>query len=188
VLYHYKFLGEYLRRQAKQGAQERSKKTNNKGADRYKRYSELLEKTPSLSIRTDASKELSSVNDLVGTRFMSVSRQYMRFVESEERSSGYRRTVERGSERLFEAFFRARREVRTLAEQLETMRLENQRLRRREAEHECSAERFGSPSAEARRAEQDLIWLLKRLANSPLGWVLRLNKNFRILEQRYLKR
>jgi hypothetical protein len=188
VLQHYKFLGGHLRVQAAQGTGARRKKRNNKGADRYRRYSEVLERTSNLSVRTDASKELNSVNDLVGTRFVSVSRRYMRFVGSEERSSGYRRSAQGGSERLFEAFFRSKEEIKALSEELEAMRRQNRRLRRSEEELERFVERFESTSAEARRAEEDLKLLLSRLASSPLGWVFGLNRNFRELERRYLRK
>lgn len=36
-------------------------------------------------------------------------------------------------------------------------------------------------------AERDLVLLLKRLGSGPLGTALRLNKNFRTLEERYVR-
>jgi hypothetical protein len=57
---------------------------------------------------------------------------------------------------------------------------------RRLEESERSAAQLRNRLAEAERAEQDLLLLLRRLANSPLGWFLRLKLNFRILERRYL--
>ena len=48
------------------------------------------------------------------------------------------------------------------------------------------AEQLRSRTAKAECAEQDLVLLLRRLANSPLGWFFRLKKGFRVLEQRYL--
>jgi hypothetical protein len=39
---------------------------------------------------------------------------------------------------------------------------------------------------EAERAEQDIVLLLQRLANSPFGWFFGTKQNFRILERRYL--
>ena len=35
-------------------------------------------------------------------------------------------------------------------------------------------------------AEQDLVLLLRRMGGSPLGYILRRNKSFRTLEERYL--
>ncbi len=64
-------------------------------------------------------------------------------------------------------------EVRFLKAQLAgAERLENERLRSRLEESE--------------RAEKDLVLLLRRLANSPLGPFFRLKQGFRTLEQRYL--
>jgi hypothetical protein len=63
-------------------------------------------------------------------------------------------------------------------------RLDESERRLDESEH--SAAQLRNRLAEAERAEQDLLLLLRRLANSPLGWFLRLKQNFRILEQRYL--
>ena len=57
---------------------------------------------------------------------------------------------------------------------------------RRLGESEHSAAQLRNRLAEAERAEQDLVLLLRRLANSPLGWFFGLKQNFRILEQRYL--
>ncbi len=163
VLYHYKFLDEHLRRQATQGVQERKKRKNNKGgAYRYGKYLEVLEKTPRFSIKADTSRELNSVNDLVGTQFVSVSRQYVRFVKSQQQGNDDY-PEESWSERLFDAFFNARSEVTVLAEQVEAMR-------RREAIRERSI---------ARRAQQLLVLLLRHLAASPMGWLLQTTRNFR---------
>lgn len=41
--------------------------------------------------------------------------------------------------------------------------------------------------AQLESAERDLSALLKRLSGSPLGYVFRLNKTYRALEQRHLK-
>jgi hypothetical protein len=125
VLFHYKFLDEHLHRYVARMAQEEQHWNS---AANYKRYLEVLENTPSLSIMTDTSRELKSVNDLVGTRLLTVSRQYMRFVEGEERRNGY--SEESRSERLFEAFFNAREEVMALVEEKQKMLRENERLRR----------------------------------------------------------
>ena len=57
---------------------------------------------------------------------------------------------------------------------------------RRLEESERSAEQLRARLAEAERAEQDIVLLLRRLANSPFGWFFAGKQNFRILEQRYL--
>ena len=124
VLLHYKFLDGLLRKQA-----EQAEIRTGGGPARYQKYLEVLEKTPSLSVKKDTSRELNDVNELVGTQFMTVSRQYMSFVESEAQRNGHH-SEESHSERLLEAFFNAKAEVTAQAEQLETMRKQNQRLQR----------------------------------------------------------
>jgi hypothetical protein len=115
VLLHYKFVnGMYG--QVRREIEERRDLSLN---DKYDKYLEVLEKTPSLPIKNETSQELRGVNELVGTRFVTVSRQYMKFVESEEERSSHC-SEQRRSERLREAFLNARAEVATLAEKLET--------------------------------------------------------------------
>jgi hypothetical protein len=87
LLLHYNFLDEHLHKQAAKAVREEHR--TEKGTIRYKKVLEVLENDSRLSIKTDTSKELKSVNDLVGTQFVSVSREYMRFVESEEQRSGH---------------------------------------------------------------------------------------------------
>ena len=73
-------------------------------------------------------------------------------------------------------------EVRFLKAQL----AEVERLKTRLEESERSATQLRSRLAEAERAEQDLVLLLRRLAKGPLGWFYGSRQNFRILERRYL--
>ena len=73
-------------------------------------------------------------------------------------------------------------EVRFLKAQL----AEVERLKSRLEESERSATQLRSQLAEAERAEQDLVLLLRRLAKGPLGWFYGSRQNFRILERRYL--
>jgi hypothetical protein len=73
-------------------------------------------------------------------------------------------------------------EVRFLKAQLGDERSAAQ-LKNRLEESERSAAQLRD---RAERAERDLALLLRRLANSPLGWLFRLSQNFRTLEQRYL--
>ena len=73
-------------------------------------------------------------------------------------------------------------EVRFLKAQL----AEAERLKTRVEESERLATQLRNRLAEAERAEQDLILLVRRLAKGPLGWFFGLKQNFRILEQRYL--
>ena len=73
-------------------------------------------------------------------------------------------------------------EVRFLKAQL----AEVERLKGRLEESERSATQLRNRLAEAERAEQDLVLLLRRLAKGPLGWFYGSRQNFRILERRYL--
>jgi hypothetical protein len=109
VLLHYKLsnsLYETVRREIKDRRQLDRQK------DRYGEYFKVLDEAPSLLLKNDSSQELESINELVGTRFVTVSRQYMRFVECVAREKGHH-YGELTSESMFEPFFRARAEVTT---------------------------------------------------------------------------
>jgi glycosyltransferase involved in cell wall biosynthesis len=102
---------------------------------KYDKIHKVLAEAPSLLMRNDTSKELKSVNELVGTRFVSVSKQYMRFVENEAQKNGHY-SEESRSERLAEAFFNARAEVaaygrktRELQQELKKSRAESRSKR-----------------------------------------------------------
>ncbi|MBA3473385.1 MAG: hypothetical protein H0T57_09220 [Rubrobacter sp.] len=69
------------------------------------------------------------------------------------------------------------------AERLESY-LEESKNRLEESERAVA--RFEDRLEEAERAEQDLVLLLRRLANSPLAPLLRFKQGFRTLEHRYL--
>ena len=68
-------------------------------------------------------------------------------------------------------------EVRFLKAQLSSREVEFVKLKQAQSSREVE---------KLKRAEQDLVLLLNRLANSPLGWFFRHKENFRVLEQRYL--
>jgi hypothetical protein len=76
---------------------------------KYDKYSGVLQEVPNLLIKNAASKELGRVNDLVGTHLVTVSRRYMKLVDSLD---GER------PERLLDAFFDARAEASALREEL----------------------------------------------------------------------
>ena len=69
---------------------------------------------------------------------------------------------------------------------LKTQLAEAERLKNRLEESERSAVHLRSRLAEAERAEQDLVLLLRRLSRGPFGWFFLLKQGFRVLEQRYL--
>lgn len=119
ILLHYKLsasLYELVRREVDE------RRYVNRGG-KYDKYLKVLETSPNLLVRNDTSKELESVNELVGTRLVAVSKQYMRFVDGEEQGSG-RYSEERRSERLFEAFFNARAEVAVYSEKVRDLEQE----------------------------------------------------------------
>ena len=102
---------------------------------KYDKIHKVLAEAPSLLMRNDTSRELKSVNELVGTRFVSVSKRYMRFVENEAQRNGHY-SEESRSERLAEAFFNARAEVAAygrktseLQQELKKLRAESRRKR-----------------------------------------------------------
>lgn len=100
---------------------------------KYDKYAKVLEEAPSVLITSETSKELESVNDLVGSRIMSLSKQYMRFVEDAERKTDIF-SEKRRAERFSEAFFAARAEVAAYARRigdLEKRLKEQKRVARR---------------------------------------------------------
>ena len=154
---------------------------------KYDKIYDVLRETPSLPIRNETSKELKSVNDLVGTRFVSLSKQYMNFVEEEERTEeGSHYSEQRRSERLFEAFFNARSElsayskkVRNLERQLKKLRAE---AKERPRNNGAVASSSGSSSAEEqlRAIQSSRTWkVFTRVVRinigvrSALGWLKR---------------
>jgi Tfp pilus assembly protein PilN len=72
-------------------------------------------------------------------------------------------------------------EIRFLKAQLADI----QRLKK---SHLAETQRLESRLEASERAEKDLILLLRRLANSPLGWLFRFKRGFRTLEQKYLSK
>jgi septal ring factor EnvC (AmiA/AmiB activator) len=77
-------------------------------------------------------------------------------------------------------------EVEQLKDRLEESERRLEESERRLGESERSASQLRARLAEAERAEQDIVLLLNRLANSPFGWYFGTKQNFRILERRYL--
>jgi hypothetical protein len=149
VLLHYK-LSNSLYEMVRQEVRER--RNINRKKDRYGEYLKVLEQAPSLVIKDSTSKELKSVNELVGTAFVNVSRRYMRFVEGEGRREGHR-TGEISSETMFEPFFNARAEAAAYRAAAEKEREEARgaRERARRTREEAQRER-----ARAQRAEEQV--------------------------------
>jgi hypothetical protein len=82
VLYHYKFLDEYFRKQVAQVLRDDWDKFSE-----YKRYSKVLDRNPSLQVKQETSKEIKGVNDLLESRFLVVSDDYVSWVNAEEKES-----------------------------------------------------------------------------------------------------
>jgi hypothetical protein len=149
VLLHYK-LSNNLYETVQQEIRDR--RQLNRQKDRYGEYFRVLGENPDLVLKTDSSKELESINDLVGTAFVNVSRRYMSFVESEEQRGGNASEGIR-SERMFEPFFNARAEAafyRVAAQEArEEARRAREQAQRQQAQTREARER-------ARRAEAQL--------------------------------
>jgi hypothetical protein len=148
---------------------------------KYDKYAQVLEDAPSVLIKSDTSKELKSVNDLVGSRIVSLSKQYVRFVEDEERKTE-RYSEERRAERFSEAFFTARAEMAAYAKRIGDLekRLKEQRrvrLAKRQRRLARRARQSGTESEQhhlaqrAQRAEEQVraiqssnLWRVMMLA------------------------
>ncbi len=77
---------------------------------KYDKYLQVLESATQLVMKDETSKKLEDVNELVGGRFMVVSKEYMEFVGEEDRKQG--NPSADNFDRMFEAFFSARSEAR----------------------------------------------------------------------------
>jgi exonuclease VII small subunit len=77
-------------------------------------------------------------------------------------------------------------ELEQFKDRLEESERRLEESERRLEESERSATQLRARLAEAERAEQDIVLLLGRLANSPFGWFFGTKQNFRVLERRYL--
>jgi chromosome segregation ATPase len=90
------------------------------------------------------------------------------------------------AERVAERVEELERHAAQLKDRLEESERRLEESERRLEESERSASQLRARLAEAERAEQDIVLLLRRLANSPFGWFFGTKQNFRVLEQRYL--
>jgi hypothetical protein len=128
ILLHYKLsanLYEMVRREV-----EERRYISRHG--KYDKYLEVLQQAPNVLIKGDTSKELKSVNDLVGSRMVAVSGQYLRFVEAEESRNGFS-SEEARSERFFSAFVNAKAEVAAYGKRIGELEKQVKEVRRRAA-------------------------------------------------------
>lgn len=160
VLLHYK-LSNNLYETVQQEIRDRRQLDRQK--DRYGEYFKVLDENPDLVLKTDASKELRSVNDLVGTAFVNVSRRFMQFVEGEEERKGDR-SKGIGSERMFEPFFNARAEAavyRAAAQEArEEARKAREQARRQQAQAREARERAQRAEAQVEAIQNSRSWKL----------------------------
>ena len=84
VLYHYKFLGEYLHEVAARTVRGEQHRRN---LGPYEKYLSVLGKNPNLQVRRETSRQISSVNDLLEDGFLVVSADYVDWVGAEEQRS-----------------------------------------------------------------------------------------------------
>ncbi len=125
VLFHYKFL-DNLYGFVRQAVREENYM---KDSRKHKLWMETLTQKPSLQIKSETSRELRSTNDLVHNQFLVVSREYMTLVDEEDRTGG---SASRGEpSQLIEALFETRAEIRAQAREVEQLRQQIEKLRRR---------------------------------------------------------
>ncbi len=117
VLFHYKYVGPFY----EQAARAVREQNHWNGSAQYKRYLEVLNENPGLTMRQDTSKVIQGVNDLLEEQLLVVSDDYVSWVDAEEE-----RTVSPGSEQYVscEVLLRTRRQDR--AKTLRIQRLEKQ--------------------------------------------------------------
>jgi hypothetical protein len=128
VLFHYKFLKNF-RERALRAAREEQYYSKSRA---YKRYLDTLEQNPEVRLRLESAKEIVSVNELLESRFLVASEDYVCWVNAEEerRYSSADLQAEHGVS--VEAFLRSRRQVRAMT--LRIGKLEH-RLFVRERQH-----------------------------------------------------
>lgn len=171
VLFHYKFLGrfhEQARRAVKEG---------NYYADsyEYRKYLETLEESSELKIKKETAEELESVNDLLG-RFLFVSRDYIRWADSEDESYVLR-LLHNDPQRMAKAVLERGRQIRTRdqriwehAERLREKDAEIRRLRQRLRALQGHQEQGRRPAVQVENLRRQLnsiqssrTWRLMRL-------------------------
>jgi hypothetical protein len=124
---------------------------------KYDKMHKILAEAPSLLMRNDTSKELKSVNELVGTRFVSVSEQYMSFVGNEaQREGNY--SEESWSERLSEAFFNARAEVAAYGRKTRELQLELKELRPESKKNRATLQRARTAEKQIKAIQSSRSW------------------------------
>ncbi len=104
TILHYRFTGDFRDRVVRAVREE----AHGGGSIKYKKYMSVLEETPDLQIKQETSKELHSVDDLVDERFLTVSEDYMAWVDEKESGNPSPEVLRERPARLGEAFSKAR--------------------------------------------------------------------------------
>jgi hypothetical protein len=148
VLLHYKLSKSLYDLVRRENVEQRYVNRHGK----YQKYLRVLDASPELLIRNDTSRELTSVNDLIGTQLANISEEYVRFVQSQLRGrEGYSQDDElyRAYELLFSVMDQAR-EQRKRAQSLRKQRLQRQ--------NKFLREKLRTVQEEAVRAEERSRW------------------------------
>jgi hypothetical protein len=122
VLFHYKFLKNF-REKAVRAAREEQYHSKSRA---YKRYLDTLEQNPELRLRLESAKEVVSVNELLESRFLVASEDYVGWVDAEEERSFSNADLQAEPGVSAEAFLRSRRQERAMT--LRVGKLEHQLL------------------------------------------------------------
>lgn len=122
VLFHYKFLKNF-REQAVRAVREEQYHSKSRA---YKSYLDTLERNPELRLRLESSKEIVSVNELLESRFLVASEDYIDWVDAEEERSFSSGALQAEPGISAEAFLRSRRRERAMT--LRVGKLEHQLL------------------------------------------------------------
>jgi hypothetical protein len=109
-LFHYKFLKNF-REQALRAAREEQYYSKSRA---YKRYLDILEQNPELRLRLESAKEIVSVNELLESRFLVASEDYVCWVNAEEERRYSSADLQAEPGVSVEAFLRSRRQVRAM--------------------------------------------------------------------------
>ena len=123
VLFHYKFLGEYLYKLAVRTVRGQQHRRN---LAPYEKYLEVLEQNPNLQLKRETSRELSSVNDLLEDGFLVASEDYASWVNAEEQRSLSQAPLKSEPRALVDTLVESRRQERAKA--LRAGRLERRLL------------------------------------------------------------
>jgi len=124
VLFHYKFLKNF-REQAVRAVREEQYFSKSRA---YKRYLATLEQNPQLRLRLESSKEIASVNELLESRFLVVSEDYVGWVDAEEERGFSNASLQAELDVSAETFLRSRRQERAMT--LRAGKLEHRLLAR----------------------------------------------------------